>query len=370
MAVYTLSLEGDNVSGAELFAAHNPLFWRLNVASFVGTGLYIVASVVVGSDSYDFRIIDEDFDGADGNFLLDATGIINGLMPDAADIEIGVATAEVATEMFQEMTINFHAYYSGGDTAAASGRYYFVHSARDLKNGYGATMKDWQDFESKTFYSQKLANKCNWYFYADDTDTKYLTFELNGAAYGAANKTVSTTGKGFYKVPTFPFGITGTAQVEVRTGSYAGAIEQTHYIIIEDMCEDDIRIKWLSKEGFYKYGVFSQYLKSNRKIKDGLKVPVYFTEMYDQKANENIITKELQIGLRLRKLQTGTTKLEYYLDLASSPKVYLNIGTQTYLRSPDWLQVNVKWNPNYFVKKNFHDIVIDVYKPKSYIQQL
>jgi hypothetical protein len=180
-----------------------------------------------------------------------------------------------------------------------------------------------------------------------DTYTIKLTAEIDSPALAFER----ISGNTHYQVDNI------TAQVVSET--------QSHYIIVEPSCVDDICLKWLAKDGFYKFGTFSKYVTKSESTKDGLKVPTYFTALSDTLSNERITTKELQKSLRLGKQQVSNLALDYYSDLGSSPKVYLDTTGLG-----DWIEVFVNWNPSYGTKKKYRTIFIDVNLPKSYNQIL
>ena len=171
----------------------------------------------------------------------------------------------------------------------------------------------------------------------------------------------------FIKVPIVGNPTEGLYKVNVRDTNISGTILQTHYIYVEASCIDDIHIKWLAKDGYYKFGTFSKFQNSYNKIKQGQTIPTYFTQLSETKSRETVLTKELQKGLELSKNRVDSNKLDYYLDLASSPKVYMNIGDVV---TDNWIEVQVQWSPSYSFKTNFHNIKVKFNLPKSYIQQL
>ncbi len=179
------------------------------------------------------------------------------------------------------------------------------------------------------------------------------------------NKAIVLPSVGFYKIPITGNNESGVYKVNIRDTNISGAIMQTHYIIVEKTCIDDIQIKWLAKDGFYKFGTFNKYTNNNRKTKDGLEVPTYFTAFSDTLTRNSLITKTQQKGITLNKAQVATDTLEYYLDLACSPKVYLNIGT---IAVANWVEVKVNWQPSYNANNNFHKISVNIQLPESYIQ--
>lgn len=139
------------------------------------------------------------------------------------------------------------------------------------------------------------------------------------------------------------------------------------YVIVEDSCADDIQIKWLGAKGIYKHGIFSKYITEKQTSIEGIKIEVYNYSLSTAKAISSLISKSNQRTLILKKKTVQRSIFELYLDLAKSPKVYLNLGSQI---EDIWVEVTVKWNPVLSTKKEFQDITIEVELPEDFIQRL
>ena len=179
------------------------------------------------------------------------------------------------------------------------------------------------------------------------------------------NKTIVLTSSNFIKVPITGATETGVYKVNVRTNDINGAIEQSHYIVVEETCEDDIAVKWLSKDGYYKFGTFLPNKTIDVKAKDGQTVTNFFTEFITAKSREYLLSKDSQTTYTLFKRQVPKAVYLYYMDLAAATIVYLNIGDNN---TPNWIEVKVSWSPSLNEKRQFFAIDLVLELPKSYTQ--
>ena len=153
-----------------------------------------------------------------------------------------------------------------------------------------------------------------------------------------------------------------------ESGIYKATINgKNFYVIVEDSCVSDIRIKWLGENGFYKHGTFSIYTSEKHSSKEGVSVEIFNYSLSEAVAKSSLVSKSNQRTLTLQKKNVRKDIYKMYIDLAKSPKVYLNLGD---LRVDKWIEVSVKWTPNLIYKKEFQDISIEVDLPEDYIQKL
>ena len=139
------------------------------------------------------------------------------------------------------------------------------------------------------------------------------------------------------------------------------------YVIVEDSCLDDIRVKWLGEQGIYKYGTFSEYKTEKHSAKKGLSVDVFNYSLSSAVARSSIVSKTNQRTWTLQKKTVPKEVYQLYLDLAKSPKVYLNVGDYV---TDKWIEVSVKWTPSLLTKKDFQNITLDIEFPEDYVQNL
>lgn len=155
------------------------------------------------------------------------------------------------------------------------------------------------------------------------------------------------------------------SETGIYKASKSGAT--SFYVIVEDSSLDDIRVKWLGSNGFYKHGTFLKWTTEKQNAKEGFLVEVYNTSLSEAKARRSLVSKTNQRTLTLIKKAVEREIYDLYLDLAKSPKVYLNVGDWL---NDKWIEVTVKWQPIKIERKTLHDITIEVEMPEDFIQKL
>jgi len=164
---------------------------------------------------------------------------------------------------------------------------------------------------------------------------------------------------GFFKAVIFP----------TEEGVYKATTNEgtNFYVIVEDSCIDDVRVKWLGENGMYKHGTFSQWHTEKQTSKEGISIGIFNDSLSTASARESVVLKTNQRTLSLVKKNVRKDIYLMYLDLAKSPKVYINVGD---LLTDKWIEVGVKWSPSTIAYKNFQDIVLEIEFSEDYIQKL
>lgn len=144
-------------------------------------------------------------------------------------------------------------------------------------------------------------------------------------------------------------------------------VKPSFYIIVEDSCIDDIRLKWLGNDGLYKFGTFSYFKTTSIKATKGEFINVINYSLSTAKAKKKLNSNIGQETWTLKKQQVPTYVYEFYKDLATSVKVYLNIGNLT---TDKWIEVEVDFTPTIKSKNNFHNIELTINLPQQFGQTL
>jgi hypothetical protein len=141
----------------------------------------------------------------------------------------------------------------------------------------------------------------------------------------------------------------------------------TKNIVPVDTCEGDLIIKYLDKNGQYRFYPFNKYYRTSDAPELIGTANKFITNILsDQSDKQNV-------GFRnKRKIQMSadvpTEELEKLVDIYTSPRVYLYIGSGSTDSAEDWLEVNqIVENPvvrrN---KKNTGRIDITIELPENY----
>lgn len=140
---------------------------------------------------------------------------------------------------------------------------------------------------------------------------------------------------GYYRYKT-----TADVQKDVTFGKN-GVLSGTKTVIPFDSCSEDIRIKYLDKNGQYRYYAFNRYYRTSDAPEKIGSVTKFITNIQsDQSESQNI-------GYRnKRKIEISqdvpVLHLEKLIDLYSSPRVYYYIGSNNSDTPADWLEVEIE----------------------------
>lgn len=151
-------------------------------------------------------------------------------------------------------------------------------------------------------------------------------------------------------------------------GIYKATINgKSFYILVEDSCINDIRIKWLGVDGIYKHGTFLWTTQEKWNSKESGEVEVFNNSLSEAVARASVISKDNTRTITLHKTACPNDIFKMYMDLSKSPKVYLNVGD---LLNDIWIEIKVKWQPILNLKKSHHTFSIDIELPEDYIQSI
>lgn len=145
-------------------------------------------------------------------------------------------------------------------------------------------------------------------------------------------------------------------------------LASTKNIIIKDWCEGNKRIKFINKDGQYRFLSFNRYFEGKDKVKELGKVNKLMTSLLDSQSSESSIGNKNDRTLSLRSDDISEDELLILNDLWASPRIYLYIGDGITEEKKDWIEVTIKAKkPILNIKKgSYTDILIDLTLPKHY----
>lgn len=138
---------------------------------------------------------------------------------------------------------------------------------------------------------------------------------------------------GFYRVKT-------DADTEKDITLYVNnVLTSTKHVVPIDYCDDDIMVKYIDRNGHYRFWAFNRfYEKRDNPEKIGF-VNRFLTDISsDQSDSQNV-------GYKNKRTIDASSDVEASMidvvsDINTSPRVYLYVGTTTDLDS-DWLEVDI-----------------------------
>lgn len=164
---------------------------------------------------------------------------------------------------------------------------------------------------------------------------------------------------GYYR---YKFSPTSSQDVNVYVN---GILEGTKSVIVQDWCDNNKFIKFLNKDGQYRFFAFNRFWESSDKPKEIGRASNIITSLLNSQSAEKSIgyknTRSIEVTADVTQ-----DELNILQDLWTSPKVYLHIGT-TYSES-DWLEVSIstKNTVNKIKKGSVTKIVATIELPEWY----
>lgn len=165
---------------------------------------------------------------------------------------------------------------------------------------------------------------------------------------------------GFYRYKTL-------ADTEKTVSIYINnVLDGTKTVKPIEVCDGSMIIKYLDKNGQYRFYPFNKYYETIDTPEHIGEVNRFISDIYtDQSDKQNVgYNNTRKIYARA---DVPNEHLEKLIDLYSSPRVFLYIGTTSDLAS-DWLEVKVKANPAIIKRRKANEgrIDLEITLPKNY----
>lgn len=146
-----------------------------------------------------------------------------------------------------------------------------------------------------------------------------------------------------------------------------GALAKTCTIIGKKFCTQFRILKYLNKDGQYRFFPFNQFWQqANRPTLIG-KVNKFVTSIIDSQASTLNIGYKNERKITLVAEMVSLDELEKLEDIYSSPRVYLYVGIGSTDNMEDWILVSVTGDGIGKPKKaNFKKVSIEVTLPEQY----
>jgi hypothetical protein len=146
-----------------------------------------------------------------------------------------------------------------------------------------------------------------------------------------------------------------------------GALAKTCTIISKPFCSGFRILKYLNKNGQYRFYPFNNFWQQSNKPTLIGKVNIFVTSINVNQSSEKNIGYKNEKKLTLVADKVSLSELEILEDIYSSPRVYLYVGSGLTDELKDWLQVSISGDGISKPKKaNFKKVVIEVTLPEQY----
>jgi len=146
-----------------------------------------------------------------------------------------------------------------------------------------------------------------------------------------------------------------------------GELVSTKTIIVKEFCTNNKLIKYLNKDGQYRFYTFNRFWESKDKPKEIGRTNKIITSLFNSQSSESTVGYKNERTLEMTAENVSQSELDILNDLWKGPKVYLYIGTGSDLES-DWLEVSIsaKDTITRIRKGGYKDITITVLLPEWY----
>lgn len=172
-----------------------------------------------------------------------------------------------------------------------------------------------------------------------------------------------STSLGIYRYKVDSVSASGNT-VEFKVG---GTTVKTCTIIPVNLCSGRRIIKYLNRNGQYRFYPFISQYEEIDKPKEIGKVSNMITSILNSKSDAKSVGYKSDRILNLKSEPISTDQLEMLRDIYTSPRVYLYVGTSTDLES-DWVLVTV--NASKSIRKEpkakFTTMDLEVKLPETY----
>jgi hypothetical protein len=233
-------------------------------------------------------------------------------------------------------------------------------TAADTMNNYVAALKanypDLNDFfiyEGQSLITVIQANSYGVSFAEVQSDNSDMTITAEATPTGGGGTTYD---KGFVRLAIEP-SQTGEQNIPL----YINSIPYTHRLNVREFCSSSVMVKYLDRNGEYRFFPFSQYYERISKPEKIGQVDNLIISLQNDSGNTKNIGYKNSDQLTLNATLVNQSELSLLKDLYNSSDVYILTSANK------WLQVTIKGdNVSKKAKAKFSDISITVILPKSY----
>jgi hypothetical protein len=168
---------------------------------------------------------------------------------------------------------------------------------------------------------------------------------------------------GYHRVKVVPTAA-GTTTVRFYIN---GSLAKTATIIAREFCTNFKILKYLDRNGQYRFFAFNDRWQQTDKPKLKGEINTFITSLLTSQTDAETIGYDNDRTLSLVAASVSDDELEKLSDIFTSPMVYLYVGTGTNDRIQDWVQVTVSGDGIGRRRKvKFGKVSIEVKLPKFY----
>jgi hypothetical protein len=133
-----------------------------------------------------------------------------------------------------------------------------------------------------------------------------------------------------------------TATTQTVTLFVNGTAAATHSVVAKDVCTGYKQLKFLDRNGQYRFYPFVAEYGIKDTPKEIGEVNEYVASLLTSQSDKKSIGYNNERSLTLRAANVSAEELDLLSDVYSSPRVYLYVGTGSTDDAKDWVLVSVK----------------------------
>jgi hypothetical protein len=340
MTVTAVNITQDNiVSGVNLLSVHNPLVFIAG-AEWTGTPPDFLTGQIDGVD-YKATYYREET-ASNRSFIFVTDEIIRSIMSDIEDTAQTTGTVIAISNMTTDVTVTMTDLDS---TQSDSVDIIACHASNDFESEYGAAMFDRYN-NASNFYVMAKGQKGYLYWYNDDAANPIKK---------DASDTPFTLAKGFIRKAIEPTE-TGLQEESI----IIDGVTYTHNVYVREFCDNSIYLRYIDRDGQYRFMPFNQYHKRSSNPELIGEVDNLVLSLKDDTGDKKQIGYKNSDTLTVQAINLTSDELALMKDLYNSFDVQINVNNK-------WVKVKVRGdNVSKKFKGKFTDVTIDLILPQSY----
>lgn len=145
-------------------------------------------------------------------------------------------------------------------------------------------------------------------------------------------------------------------------------IVATKSVKVRPVCDEFKIIKYLNKDGQYRFFNFNRFWESRDKPREIGRANKIITSLLDTQSSSSSIGYKNDKTITVYADDVSQEELILLVDLWTSPRVYLYMGDGTTYDISDWVEVSIKSkdNLNRIKKGGYQDLFMDIILPEHY----
>jgi len=146
------------------------------------------------------------------------------------------------------------------------------------------------------------------------------------------------------------------------------SLASTKKVYVKENCPEGKRLKFINRNGHYRYVYFNKFYEEQDKVKELGKSSNLITSLLSSKTDKLSLGYSANKNITLNIDDVSQDELDMLQDIFKSPRVYYYIGDGTSDEINDWILVSVtsKKTTTHIKKGGYINLSIDIELPEWY----